>query len=98
MWNRILIIINTFLLFISLAGNVNAEEVVGVSKPWQMGFREAASPVMERIISFHDFLMIISVGISVFVMALLAYVMIRFRASNNPVPSKRTHNTVIEVL
>ena len=83
MWNRFLLVFTTFILFISLFGSVNAEEVLGVSKPWQMGFREAASPVMERIIIFHDFLMIIAVGISVFVMALLAYVMIRFRASKN---------------
>ncbi|MAR79037.1 MAG: cytochrome c oxidase subunit II [Rhodospirillaceae bacterium] len=81
-----------------LVAPVSAEEAVGVSKPWQMGFREAASPVMERIVDFHNFLMIISVAIAVFVTVLLGYVMVRFRASKNPNPSKRTHNTFIEVL
>ena len=86
------------LFFLMLVAPVSAEEAVGVSKPWQMGFREAASPVMERIVDFHNFLMIISVAIAVFVTVLLGYVMIRFRASKNPNPSKRTHNTFVEVL
>ena len=86
------------LFFVLLAVPASAEETLGVSKPWQMGFREAASPVMERIVDFHNFLMVISVAIALFVTILLGYVMIRFRASKNPNPSKRTHNTFIEVL
>ncbi|PPR78551.1 MAG: cytochrome c oxidase subunit 2 [Alphaproteobacteria bacterium MarineAlpha2_Bin1] len=86
------------LFFTLLAVQALAEEAIGVSKPWQMGFREAASPVMERIVDFHNFLMIISVAIALFVTILLGYVMFRFRASKNPNPSKRTHNTFIEVL
>ena len=93
---RILSVITSFIILFS-ANSVFAEQAVGVSKPWQMGFREAASPVMERIVDFHNFLMVISVAIAVFVTVLLAYVMIRFRASKNPNPSKRTHNTFIEV-
>ena len=62
----------------------SAEEAIGVSKPWQMGFREAASPVMERIVDFHNFLMIISVAIALFVTILLGYVMIRFKRARIP--------------
>ena len=67
------------------------------AEPWQLGLQDAASPVMERIISFHDLLMWIITLITIFVLALLAYVCVRFKASNNPVPSKRTHNAMIEI-
>ena len=47
---------------------------------------------------FHDYLNVLIFLISAFVLALLVYVCIRFKASNNPNPSKTTHNTIIEVL
>lgn len=67
------------------------------AEPWQMGFQEAVSPVMERITSFHNLLLWIITLITIFVLALLAYVCVRFKASNNPVPSKRTHHAMLEV-
>ncbi len=67
-------------------------------KPWQMGFQDPASPIMAQIDDFHDMLLIIISLIALFVMALLGYVIVRFRASNNPTPSKVTHNTAIEVI
>jgi cytochrome c oxidase subunit 2 len=68
-------------------------------KDWQLGFQEAASETMRDIVNFHDKLLLpIIVAISVFVLFLMAYACIRFRASRNPNPSKRTHNVVVEVL
>ena len=67
-------------------------------RPWQMGFQEAASPVMERIDSFHDMLLVIIIAIAVFVSALLIYVMVKFNEKANPTPSKTTHNTALEVI
>lgn len=66
--------------------------------PWQMGFQPAASPVMEWVDGFHDFLLIVITLISVFVLALMIYVFIKFNAKANPTPSRTTHNTTIEVL
>ncbi|MSP67172.1 MAG: cytochrome c oxidase subunit II [Alphaproteobacteria bacterium] len=66
--------------------------------PWQLGFQPAASPVMDQIARFHDFLLIMITAITLFVLALLLYVMYRFNARRNPMPSTTTHNTVIEVL
>ena len=66
-------------------------------EPWGIGLQEAASPVMERITSFNDMIFIVIVVISVFVLVLLLYVMFRFSAKRNPVPSKTSHNTWIEV-
>ena len=69
----------------------------GRSEPWQMWFQPAASPVMERIIEFHNFIFIIEVLIVVLVLVLMGYIIIRFNAKSNPVPSKTTHNTILEV-
>lgn len=70
----------------------------GIPQPWQMGFQEAASPVKERIEDFHNLLLIVITAITLFVLVLLTYTCIRFRAKANPVPSKTTHNTLIEII
>jgi len=64
---------------------------------WQLGFQEAASPVMEQIESFHMELVYIIVAVCLFVLALLVWVVVRYRASVNPVPSKVHHNTILEI-
>lgn len=88
-----------FAAFAGVLGGLSAPAwAEGRAVPWQMGMQEPATPVMERIISFHNLLLVIITFIALFVMALLLYVMIRFRASRNPIPSKTTHNTLIEVL
>ena len=56
------------------------------------------SPIGHVANSLHHALLWIMGLISVFVLALLVYVMVRFRKSANPVPSKTTHNTMIEVV
>lgn len=63
-----------------------------------MGFQPAASPVMENITSFHHILLILITGITLFVLALLLYVMLRFNSRANPVPSTNTHNTPLEIV
>ena len=65
---------------------------------WQIGFQAPATPVMERLYDFHTLLVWIITAISTFVMGLLLYVILRFRESRNPVPSRTTHNTLVEVI
>ena len=69
----------------------------GQPSPWQMGFQQAATPVMENIVWFHDFLLWLIAAITLFVLALLVIVVVKFNAKANPVPSRTTHNTLIEV-
>src|SRR5260221_5868254 len=69
-----------------------------VPHPWQMNMQAAASPVAESFHAFHNGLLVLITLISVFVLALMLWVIIRYRVSRNPVPSKTTHNTTIEVL
>jgi cytochrome c oxidase subunit II len=70
----------------------------GVPQAWQIDLPQAATPVMEAMRSFNTLLLAIIIPIVIFVMALLAWVMIRYRESANPVPSKLSHNSTIEVL
>lgn len=70
----------------------------GMPDPWQMNFQSAASPVMERLTELHDNLLIVITVITAFVTLLIAYVCIRFNAKANPVPSKVSHNTLIEII
>ena len=66
---------------------------------WQMGYNESVTSVMDDIVHLHDRILLpIIVAISVFVLFLLLYSVIRFRASKNPIPSKTSHNTFIEIL
>jgi len=66
--------------------------------PWQMDFQDAVTPAMEHINSFHNMLLYIISGIVAFVTILLVYVLIRFNAKANPVPSTTTHNVLLEVI
>jgi cytochrome c oxidase subunit 2 len=70
----------------------------GRSEPWQMWFQPSASPVMERIVEFHNIMLAIEVSIVIFVLVLLCFIIVRFNAKSNPQPSKTTHNTLLEVL
>lgn len=71
---------------------------VGAAEPWQLGFQDAASPIMERVVDFHELLLYIITAITLFVLLLLIYVVIRFNAKANPKPAKFTHNVPIEIL
>ena len=73
-------------------------ETLGYAKPWQMGFQTPHSPVMSALDGLHTGLTILMTLIVIFVTILLAYTCIRFRAKRNPVPSKVTHNTLIEIV
>ena len=67
-------------------------------EPWGLGFQPAASPTMQKLTAMNDWLFWLIVAIAAFVLVLLLYVMVRFRESRNPTPSKTTHNTTIEVV
>jgi cytochrome c oxidase subunit II len=79
-----------------LAGGAAFAEL-GQPAPWEYKLQEAGSPVMDNIIWFHNFLLWIITLITLFVLALLIVVVVKFNARSNPVPSRTTHNTLIEV-
>jgi cytochrome c oxidase subunit 2 len=71
---------------------------LGQPSPWELGFQQSATPVMDDVVWFHDFLLWVIAAIALFVLVLLVIVMLRFNARANPVPSRTTHNTAIEVI
>jgi cytochrome c oxidase subunit 2 len=70
---------------------------LGQPAPWEWTLQESASPVMDYIIWFHNWLVGTITVITLFVLVLLIMVVVKFNAKANPVPSKTTHNTLIEV-
>ncbi len=81
-----------------LAGGGVALAGVGQPSPWQLGLQGSVSPVMDDVVWFHDFLLWLIAAITLFVLVLLIIVMVKFNAKSNPVPSRTTHNTAIEVI
>jgi cytochrome c oxidase subunit 2 len=70
---------------------------LGQPAPWEYKLQESASPVMDNIVWFHSFLSVLITVITLFVLMLLIIVVVKFNAKSNPVPSRTTHNTLIEV-
>ena len=80
------------------AGALAAIASAAEPQPWQMGMQPPATPVKDRLSAFHDELLVIIFLISAFVMGLLVYVIVRFNHRRNPIPTRTSHNTVIEML
>jgi len=80
-----------------LAQTGTAFAAMGQPSPWQTGLQEPATEVAEYMHWFHDGLLWIITAIVLLVLALLVYVMVRFNEKKNPVPSRTTHNALLEV-
>ncbi|MCG8493460.1 MAG: cytochrome c oxidase subunit II [Sneathiellales bacterium] len=93
---------NVVALFAAAAATVltmgNAIAAQGQAAPWQLGLQDAFSPVAHDMHDFHNLLLVIITAISVFVLLLLIYVVVRFNRKANPNPSKTSHNTLIEIV
>jgi cytochrome c oxidase subunit 2 len=87
-----------FVTSVTFFGAGAALAATGEPEPWQLGLQKGATPVMDDIIWFHDFLLWVITAITLFVLALLVIIMVKFNARANPVPSRTTHNTTIEVI
>jgi cytochrome c oxidase subunit 2 len=81
----------------ALVAGGSAYAELGQPAPWEYKLQQAATPVMEEIIWFHNWLLVIITVITLFVLGLLVAVVVKFNARANPVPSRTTHNTLIEV-
>src|SRR5579872_7324783 len=77
------------------SGTASAE--LGQPAPWEFKLQGSATEVMDFITAFHNGLLVVITLITLFVLALLVIVVVKFNAKANPVPSRTTHNTLIEV-
>src|SRR5436190_11895598 len=82
---------------VALAAGGAAFAELGQPAPWEWTLQESATSVMDYITWFHNFLFVLITVITLFVLALLVIVVVKFNAKANPIPSKTTHNTLIEV-
>jgi cytochrome c oxidase subunit 2 len=80
---------------VAAGGTAFAE--LGQPAPWEFKLQGSATQVMDDITSFHNWLLVTITLITLFVLALLAIIAVKFNAKANPVPSRTTHNTLIEV-
>ncbi len=92
-----------FSLFLSLvitiiASPALADTIVGAPVEWGTNLQDAASPTAEHIRDFHNLLLWIISSITLFVLLLLIYVVLRFNKKANPKPAKFSHNILIEVI
>ena len=89
--------------FFAGAGAVAALLISGAAeaaqpKPWEMNFQPAATDIMRQMTWFEHYTLWFIGPITLLVLALLAYCIIKFRESVNPTPSRTSHNTLIEVI
>ena len=82
---------------VALATGGAAFAELGQPAPWEYKLQGSASPVMDSITNFHDWLLVVITLITLFVLGLLVTVVVKFNAKANPIPSKTTHNTLIEL-
>src|ERR1700722_135539 len=82
----------------ALPGGAALAQAVGAPKPWEIGMQAAYGPLKAQEIWLHDLVLVIITLITLFVTGLLAWVIYRYNATRNPVPTRTSHNTVIEIL
>jgi cytochrome c oxidase subunit II len=82
---------------VALVAGGTASAELGQPAPWEFRLQESASPVMDNITWFHNFLFVLITLITLFVLALLIVCVVKFNSRANPTPSRTTHNTLIEV-
>ena len=78
---------------VAMAATAHAQQPT----PWEMDMQPAGSPVKAEIIWLHDLVLVIITLITLFVGGLLLWVMYRYSAKRNPVPSRTSHHTLLEV-
>jgi cytochrome c oxidase subunit II len=81
----------------SIPGGMALAQAVGAPKPWEMGMQPAFGPLKQQQIDLHDLVLVIITVITLFVAGLLGWVMWRYNAKRNPVPSRTAHHTVLEI-
>ena len=66
-------------------------------KDWQLGCQDPASPSMEGMINFHNYIMIFLITIGTFVLWMLYKVIVDFNEETHPVSKNFTHSSTLEI-
>jgi cytochrome c oxidase subunit II len=81
----------------AVTASVAAAAPAGISEPWQIGMQEMVTNLGRDVSVFHDYLVVLITLISLFVLGLLVAIVVKFNEKANPVPTRTTHNTLLEV-
>ena len=68
------------------------------SEPWRVGLQDHATPTMESMLFFHNYLMMFLIAIGLFVSWMLGVVFLRFDSRVNLKADKFSHDSLLEVL
>jgi cytochrome c oxidase subunit 2 len=68
------------------------------AEPWQLGFQDPATPAMEGMIDFHNYIMIFVIAIGIFVLWMLYKLVVNFPEEAHPVSEKFTHSSLLEIV
>jgi len=85
------------LMMMAAPGGSALAQAVGAPRPWEMAMQPAFGPLKQQQIDLHDLVLVIITVITLFVAGLLGWVMWRYSAKKNPVPSRTAHHTLLEV-
>jgi cytochrome c oxidase subunit II len=69
----------------------------GYAQPWQIDFPPMVTEIGRDVVNFHYWLVWLITAICLFVLALLVVIVVRYNEGRNPMPSRTTHNTLLEV-
>jgi cytochrome c oxidase subunit 2 len=78
-------------------GGAALAQAIGAPRPWEMGMQAAAGPLKQEQIDLHNLVLVIITLITLFVAGLLGWVMWRYNAVRNPLPSRTAHHTLLEI-
>jgi len=91
-------LVATALTTVTMTGAALAQDVIGIAHPKQIGMQPPVTSIADDLEFIHNWILTpIIFAIVIFVMILLLIVIFRFNEKRNPVPSKVTHNTLLEV-
>jgi len=78
--------------------SINIIAYCDAAEAWQLGVQDPATPVMEGMIFFHNYLLFFLIVIGVFVCWLLFHVVVAFNEHKNPISQKFTHSSNLEII
>ena len=80
------------------AAEISGEIGIGQSEPGQLDLQTPATQVARQVADLHHFMLVIITGVTIFVLALLLIVVLRYNRVANKTPARWTHNTLVEVV
>lgn len=95
--NKIITMVSVFLVTLFSGAAIALANGIYRAEPGQLNFMQPATQVMRDIVEFHNGLLVMCFGIGFFVFFMIIYIAIKFNAKANPVPSKTTHHTGLEI-